>query len=152
MKPPASAYRNNPKNDRSKRDYLIYLKDARQRSPATGYRRRQPERALQSHVAWFLAIALPADAICLASAGGDRQRTQSPGYIAGTPDLAILHRGRAFFVELKAGKASRVAKAQAKCHLALLACGCPVAICRSLADVAEACETWSIPLRAGLTA
>ena len=222
MKPPASAYRNNPKNDRSKRDYLIYLKDARQRSPATveqarhaidrlevytgykdfgsfnreqalgfkraliatkglrsgkpistatahhilqaikeflawlkgrpGYRRRQPERALQSHVAWFLAIALPADAICLASAGGDRQRTQSPGYIAGTPDLAILHRGRAFFIELKAGKASRVAKAQAKCHLALLACGCPVAICRSLADVAEACETWSIPLRAGLTA
>jgi integrase len=27
--------RSNPKNDRAKRDYLIYLKDARQRSPAT---------------------------------------------------------------------------------------------------------------------
>src|SRR5271157_1025511 len=26
---------NNPKNDRVKREYLIYLKDARQRSPAT---------------------------------------------------------------------------------------------------------------------
>ncbi len=31
MNPP----RTNPKNDRAKRDYLIYLKDARQRSPAT---------------------------------------------------------------------------------------------------------------------
>jgi hypothetical protein len=30
-----SPLRNNPKNDRAKRDYLIYLKDARQRSPAT---------------------------------------------------------------------------------------------------------------------
>src|SRR5262249_21348225 len=27
--------RTNPKNDRAKREYLIYLKDARQRSPAT---------------------------------------------------------------------------------------------------------------------
>jgi integrase len=30
-----SLQRSNPKNDRAKRDYLIYLKDARQRSPAT---------------------------------------------------------------------------------------------------------------------
>src|SRR6476469_1170970 len=27
--------RSNPQNDRAKRDYLIYLKEARQRSPAT---------------------------------------------------------------------------------------------------------------------
>jgi hypothetical protein len=27
--------RSNPKNDRAKREYLIYLKDARRRSPAT---------------------------------------------------------------------------------------------------------------------
>lgn len=30
-----SALKTNPKNDRTKREYLIYLKDARQRSPAT---------------------------------------------------------------------------------------------------------------------
>src|ERR1043166_2712194 len=30
-----SPLRSNPKNDRPKRDYLIYLKEARQRSPAT---------------------------------------------------------------------------------------------------------------------
>ncbi len=35
MKAPASACKSNPKNDRTKRDYLIYLKDARQRSSAT---------------------------------------------------------------------------------------------------------------------
>ncbi len=60
--------------------------------------------------------------------------------------------GRAFFIELKAGKAGRVSQAQADCHQALLACGCLVAICRSLADVAQACEAWSISLRAGLSA
>jgi integrase/recombinase XerD len=42
--------RNNPKNDRVKRDYLIYLKDARQRSPATVEQVRHAIDRLEAYI------------------------------------------------------------------------------------------------------
>ncbi len=111
-------------------------------------KRKQPERALQSRVTHFLAVALPNDALCLAIPGGDREATRTPGYIAGSPDLLIVYGGRAFWIELKAGKAGRVSPAQAEMHQALIQCGCHVALCRSLDDVADAMIAWSVPLRA----
>ncbi len=42
--------RNNPKNDRVKREYLIYLKDARQRSPATVEQVRHAIDRLEAYI------------------------------------------------------------------------------------------------------
>lgn len=114
-------------------------------------KRRKPvqrERAFQMAVARFLALALPDHALAFAIPGGDRHQTRTPGYVPGTPDLMIVYRGNAFFIELKAGKAGRVSLAQGSCHQALVECGAKVAICRSLDDIADACMAWSIPLRA----
>lgn len=118
-------------------------------------KRRKPvqrERSLQHQVIGFLNHALPPHAMAMALPGGDRSATRTPGYVAGTPDLMILHQGGVFFVELKAGKAGRVSPAQAACHQALVDCSCPVAICRTLQDVADACMAWAIPLRGRLAA
>lgn len=117
--------------------------------------RRKPvqrERSLQQQVVNFLNHALPPHSMVLAIPGGDRQATRTPGYVAGTPDLMILHLGDVFFVELKAGRAGRVSPAQATCHQAMAGCGCPVTICRTLQDVADACMDWAIPLRGRLAA
>ena len=46
MKPTGS----NPKNDRAKRDYLIYLKEARQRSPATVEQVRHAIDRLEAYI------------------------------------------------------------------------------------------------------
>src|SRR6185312_6939857 len=44
-----SPLRSNPKNDRAKRDYLIWLKEARQRSPATVEQARQAIDRLEAY-------------------------------------------------------------------------------------------------------
>ncbi len=52
MRTSASACRSNPKNDRAKRDYLIYLKDARQRSSATVEQARHAIDKLEAYTGY----------------------------------------------------------------------------------------------------
>jgi hypothetical protein len=66
------------------------------------------------------------------------------GVIAGCPDVQILYRGRAYFLELKA-EDGRLSKAQKEIHGALIAAGCQVAVARNAEEVLGAIDAWGIP-------
>ena len=71
------------------------------------------------------------------------------GTRAGTPDNLIIWNGRAFWIELKARYGTL--KASQKTTIpAIEAAGSPVAVARTLEDVAAALTAWGIPLRASL--
>ena len=69
------------------------------------------------------------------------------GYVAGCPDLVIIHKGKAHWLELKAAKGT-VQPEQRVCHSDLHRAGSPVGIARDLNDVQFWLEAWLIPLRA----
>ena len=64
---------------------------------------------------------------------------------AGAPDLLMLWRGRVCGVELK-GPGGTVSEVQQQMHRKLHACGVPVAVCRSLEEVADALREWGVSL------
>ena len=66
------------------------------------------------------------------------------GVIAGCPDVQILYRGHACFLELKA-EDGRLSKAQKEIHAALAAAGCRVAVARNAEEVLGALDAWGIP-------
>jgi hypothetical protein len=66
------------------------------------------------------------------------------GIIAGIPDLAIIHAGRCYWIELKA-EDGRLSAAQTELHAALQEVGCPVAVCRSAEGVLFVLDEWRIP-------
>ena len=57
----------------------------------------------------------------------------------GFPDILIIWKGRAIFIELKTKK-GRVSDAQKACHAQLILAGGLVTVCRSLKEVEEFCE------------
>jgi hypothetical protein len=70
------------------------------------------------------------------------------GVKAGVPDIEIVHRGRAYFIELKREKGGRTSDAQKFVHAELAAAGCEApAICKTLEEVKAALDGWGIPLR-----
>jgi hypothetical protein len=68
----------------------------------------------------------------------------SRGIVAGVPDVLILFRGRAFWIELKA-EDGLLSPAQAHGAAALLGAGCRYAVARSIAEVLVALDEWNIP-------
>lgn len=108
-----------------------------------------PEDVLQREVAVLLSwLRPPAMAIHVPN-GGKRSRAEggklkAAGAVAGFPDWLILHSGRALLIELKTEK-GRVSPAQIEVHQRLLACACPVLICRSVDDVIDALRAWGVP-------
>lgn len=96
-------------------------------------KRQQPERALQSAICKWLDRALPSGTWYSAIPGGNRSVTTTPGYRSGTPDLLIVHEGRAIFLELKAARKSAT-KHQRDIHAELTLSGAVVATVRSLND------------------
>ena len=115
-------------------------------------RRGAPEHKLHVSVAKFLNVALPLDAwwTTIPTAGSSLTqgaKIKARGYKAGTPDLVIIYRGKARWLELKAAKGV-VAPEQRLCHAALHEAGSPVGIARDLNDVQFWLEQWGIPLRA----
>jgi hypothetical protein len=72
------------------------------------------------------------------------------GYKAGTPDVLIVHRGRARWIELKAGK-GRLSESQKGLIPHLTAAGCDTEICRSIEEVQSAVLKWDLPLRGRIT-
>ena len=105
-----------------------------------------PERALQAQVFTFLRLALPPDAVAFSVPNGDGGKTTMPGTLSGVPDLCVIYRGRAIFIELKT-PTGRVSEHQAEVHTRLTAAGAVVAVCRSLEDV-EGFLGQIVPLRA----
>lgn len=64
----------------------------------------------------------------------------------GSPDILIIHDGRALFIELKAAK-GRVSDEQGECHQAIWSAGAVVVICRSVDDVRRALLAFGAPVR-----
>jgi VRR-NUC domain len=119
-------------------------------------KRRHLEDDLQSSVVEYLRWALPGNATFWAVPnGGKRHRREAArmvrlGVRAGVPDLTVVYGGRIFCLELKT-PAGTVDANQQQMHRKLHACGVPVAVCRSLEEVADALREWGVPLQAELT-
>lgn len=115
--------------------------------------RRRPEQAFQQQVAHYLAAYLGGTTAwwsAIPLGGGGRLRgaiLKGMGVKSGIPDIFIVARGRVYGLELKAPKGS-VSEAQREAHRALELAGCPVAICKSLDDVAAFLKRHGIAVKA----
>ena len=116
-------------------------------------RRNNAEEVLHRGVVRYLQWALPADATFYhVPNGGLRSKTAAArlvplGTRAGIPDLAIVWKGRALFIELKAAKGALSAH-QRQMIDKLIYCGAEVMCCRSLDGVECALRELGVPLRA----
>ena len=129
----------------------------RAREPAPPTVRKYEEDSLQRDVCQFLAVALPTGSMYFAIPNGGKRhareaaRMKGLGLRAGVPDLEVIHRGRALFIELKAKRG--VMSAAQRDMLRLLGfCGCPVLLCRSVPEVEAALLAAGVPLRATVSA
>lgn len=101
--------------------------------------------AAMHHSAWWCHIpnqGMFASTRQVLSAGA---RFKKQGLKAGAPDNLIVWDGRVFFVELKS-KTGRISDAQKIVIPAIESAGAPVAVARTLEDVAAALTAWGIPL------
>jgi hypothetical protein len=119
--------------------------------------RQYPESNLQRSVHQYLSWALPPDAVHFAVPNGlmrsqkARARAIGEGVMAGVPDLCIVHRGRAIFIELKA-KRGVFSAAQRAMERRLIYAGADVCLCRSVPEVEASLREACVPLRAGVAA
>jgi hypothetical protein len=74
-------------------------------------------------------------------------RLKRAGVKAGVPDVLIVSKGHAYFLELKTPKGT-LSTAQKACHADLVIAGTAAKVCRSLDDIQAALAEWQIPLRA----
>lgn len=115
------------------------------------------EDALQIEAASFLSLALPKPGAfffhvpnggyALSARTGAKFRRM--GLKSGTPDIAVIHTGSAYFLELKA-RYGTLGDAQKIVIPEIEAAGSPVAVCRTLEEIVDALTAWGIPLRASL--
>jgi len=119
--------------------------------------RRHLEDDLQKATMAFLDVALPADAVAFAIPNGGKRhareaaRMSGLGLRAGVPDLCVVHRGRAVFIELKA-KRGVVSAAQREMQRRLIYAGAAVCLCRSVAEVEASLLEAAVHLRARVAA
>lgn len=66
------------------------------------------------------------------------------GCIAGVPDIIVLHRGRAFFLEVKADDGS-LSPAQQQVGLAILMAAIPYGVARSATEALALLDAWDVP-------
>jgi len=119
-------------------------------------KRKQLESLLQRAVHQFLSVALPAEAIHFSIPNGlmrSKQagaRAKGEALRAGIPDLCVIYRSKAFFIELKAPH-GRMSPAQREMARKLIYCGAAVCMCRSVEEVEASLLEAAIPLRARLS-
>lgn len=111
------------------------------------------EHQLQTGIFAYLRRALPDDAF-VSSVDHARKQSQLSGLFqrargvrAGLPDLVIVHRGRAYWMEVKTDAGS-LSDAQRALHVEIRRAGAEVAVVRSIEDAEGWCRTWGVPLRA----
>lgn len=66
------------------------------------------------------------------------------GAVAGVPDLMLVYRGRAYFIELKA-RDGVLSPAQQVVATTLTLCGCPWGVARDVDEVIDLLDAWGIP-------
>ena len=115
--------------------------------------RNREEFALAKSVKQFLEAALPRDAVFMSIPNEGRRSLKSAGelksvgLLTGAPDLLIVWRGRAIFIELKT-KTGCLSKAQRIVHKRLLAAEAELQICRSVEEVETFLRALGLRLRA----
>ncbi len=115
-------------------------------------RRRHDEADLQAAVMAFLRSALPPDAVANHAPGeGKRSKAAQAalvrsGYRKGWPDIEVVWRGRAYFIELKAAHGIMSA-AQRETHRQLVYAGAEVMVCKSVEQVEAALREAGMRLR-----
>ena len=114
-------------------------------------RRAQPERKLQAAVAEFLGWAAPPGMWWGAIPGGDRGVTLTPGYVAGSPDLLIVYRGRAIALELKS-RTGQQQPAQRAVQMAWTLAGGLYHVVRDVTEVEAFLRMLGVPLRGRVAA
>ena len=113
--------------------------------------RQHAEQRLQTAIASYLRAVLrpPTWFTAIPAGGGGTLRgkiIKGMGYRAGTPDLLVIDGGRAYWGEVKSEKGV-LSMAQGDTIPALKRARCPVAIWRSIDDVAVSLAEWGIPTR-----
>lgn len=109
------------------------------------------EQRLHNAVAAYLTIVLspPVWWTTIPLGGGGYVRgakLKRAGAKKGTPDLIIIHDGKAYFAELKAPK-GRLKPEQVQTAIAITNAGSTVRVWRSLDDAKNDLEEWGIPTR-----
>lgn len=110
------------------------------------------EHDLHKLVADWLTVVLPPETwwTTFPMGGGGKARGGKllrAGTKAGVPDLLIIHRGCAYWIELKRPKGGRLSEAQRATQADLIMVRCDVANCRSLDEVSATLRLWGIPHR-----
>ena len=119
--------------------------------------RRHDEADLQHAVMQYLDRALPPDAVAHHSPGEGKRSKRAQrdlrrsGHKAGWPDVEIIWRGRALFIELKAPGGALDA-VQRLMHQRLGYAGAPVVLCRSVPEVEAVVREAGVPLRGSVMA
>ena len=119
-------------------------------------KRNNEEELLQRSVMQYLIVALPPDAVAFAVPNGglrsprEAARMKGMGVTAGIPDIAIVFRSRALFIELK-GSRGVMSVAQRSMANKLHYCGAAVMLCRSVDDVEAQLREACVPLRASVS-
>lgn len=115
-------------------------------------KRSRPEQRLQITICNTLKQILTASTwFCHIPNGGYRSPVEAGifkamGVRSGAPDILLIHKGQAYFMELKAGS-GELTENQINCHIALRAAGAPVIVVRSLDQALDCLHVWDIPTR-----
>jgi len=130
---------------------------------------RRPEETFHRQVVTFLAAALgPETWFCHPANGGRRSKAEAGifkalGVKPGTPDILIIHAGRAYWIELKAPPKILASGAESKAKPRISAdqydtlndlfvAGCEVCVCRSIDEVESALLGWGFSMRGRIVA
>lgn len=119
--------------------------------------RRYPEDKLQRAIVEYLDWSLPDDAVVFAVPNGGKRhareaaRMKGLGVKAGIPDLCIVWRGKALFIEVKAIRGVLAQEQRAMIHK-LEYCGSLVWVARSVEQVELVLRDAGVPLLAALAA
>lgn len=114
----------------------------------------RPEQAIQRSCVDFLRMCAPREGFHYnainpvpAKSKAVAGISKAMGLQPGTPDLLMVWKGRAIFVEFKA-PGGRLSPAQRDCHAGLMLAGALVHTVTSLDDFIDFLSTIGIPLRA----
>lgn len=109
------------------------------------------ERQIHRAIVGYLRLALPPEAMVRTIPGGDGSRTLAPGYIRGTADILIVHRGGAYFIEVKGPRGKMSPEQHLEC-LAADRAGAHYATVRTIEETEETLLGWGILPRVSLKA
>jgi len=122
-------------------------------------KRASPERAIHLDVLAYMRCVLPAAITHHSAQGLDVSdngagnviaravaKAKCMGMVTGFPDLILLHRGRAYGMEIKA-EGGRMSLAQKAVQGDFAAAGVPYAVVRSVDDARDALADWGIATR-----